>query len=525
MYDLPVYTVFIEILDIVFLTFWGYCLCFFFGSYLCLRRRFLRRGRNISGIMPPKYAWTEPVRTGWPLWVFWVLWKRLSDALIEVSYNSVEMLCKQVAVYGVLFFFMTLLYTGRREVVLYVSVTFTAVSEICRFLAYSTSLLGNWLYSLGQYMLEQEKIKNLEGYVTLLVAHSAIVQLLMNVVFGVCLYGTLRYIRNTLGGESLSLDRTERNFLLLPGCTGLLFCVFLRVIMVTMEDQQPRFLFDKYPVLIGVMPALLILCLYSILYSVKLFRQLRELHEQKNRALILEQQLESMEEHLRETERVYAGVRAMKHDMKNQLAVMTELAERQEAGSQLRDYLAQMNRTMGGLDFPYSTGNPVVDTLLAIKYHEMQERIPGILFEAEQLIIPGNLKVRPMDLNLILGNGLDNAIEACERMLGREADGRIQEDLGDRTEAPKIRVSTMMKGSFFLLEIENTFDGRLNCPAGREFPQTSKEDSTLHGIGLRSIRDTALKYHGGVDWNAEDGAFTLTVMLKNGDSVTVRPGH
>ena len=172
---------------------------------------------------------------------------------------------------------------------------------------------------------------------------------------------------------------------------------------------------------------------------------------------------------------------------------------------------------------------------MAIKYHEMREKVPGISFQAEDLLIPEGLKVSPMDLSLILGNGLDNAIEACERLAategrttvakgktaaaGPESSSAGREEAAEGasiagTEGPWIRVRTMMRASFFLLEIANSFDGNLNYSPGQEFPETSKQDTGLHGIGLTSIRETARKYCGGVDWQGEDKVFTLTVMLK-----------
>lgn len=119
-----------------------------------------------------------------------------------------------------------------------------------------------------------------------------------------------------------------------------------------------------------------------------------------------------------------------------------------------------------------------------------------------------------MDLSLILGNGLDNAIEACERLV--EAGGASGTGEKAESEQPWIRVETMMKASCFFLEIANSFDGKVNCSPGQEFPATLKEEGSLHGIGLQSIKATAMKYHGGVDWSAEEKVFTLTVMLKPG---------
>lgn len=496
------YNLLIEAMDFGMTVFWGWCLGWFYGGILHLKCRAGEEGRRKGSAGDGVGFW---LKNGWPLWCFWIAAKLLTDNLIQPEYNSIRMLEKLFLLYGGLYLFTCLCYRGKRSTILFLSVTFTAVSEIGRFLAYTASLLGNWMYRLDYRLWERGKISDLERYMALLELQAWVMQLFMNVIFGVCLWKALSYVRKSLGEREPELDRTELIFLMLPGGTGLVLCVLLRIIMVTVEGEIPRFLYDKYPLLAGVVPVLLLLCLFSILFSVKLLRQLRELHEEKNKNVILGQQLESMEEHIRETERVYAGVRVMKHDMKNQLAVVAELAERPEAKRELQDYLAQLNRTLGQLDFPCRTGSAAVDTLLGIKYHEMRERIPGITFKAEEFVIPERLRVRPMDLSLILGNGLDNAIEACERMAA--GDGAVI--------SPWIRISAMMRNSFFLLAIENSFDGNLKYTVGREFPDTRKEDGGLHGIGLRSIGTVALKYHGGVDWSAEGGVFTLTVLLKN----------
>lgn len=500
------YNILAEIMDIGLTMCWACCLCYFYGEFLHLKCA--ASGKEDAGTAFRGKKTGIFWKNSWPLWCFWIAERLLLNRLILSEYSSFKMLGKFLLLYGSLFLFTCLCYKGKRSTVLFLSVTFAAVSEIGRFLAYTVSLLGNWLFDLDYRLWERGKIMDLELYVALLEIQSCVIQLIMNVFFGVCLWKALSYIRESFRECGPDFDRAELTFLLLPGCTGLALCVLLRIIMVTMEGELPRFLYDKYPLLIGVVPVLLLLCLFSILYSVKLFRQLRYLHEEKNRNAVLGQQLESMEEHLRETERVYAGVRAMKHDMKNQLAVLAELAERPETKTELQTYLAQVNQTLSRLDFPCRTGSAAVDTLLGIKYHEMRERIPGIVFETEGLVIPESLRVRHMDLSLILGNGLDNAIEACERLSHAGESGKDGS-------FPWIRVSAMMKASFFLLLIENSFDGRLKFDGERDFPVTRKEDGSLHGIGLRSIETVAIKYHGGADWSAEGKVFTLTVLLKN----------
>lgn len=522
------YDVMLVVMDAVVFTFWGWCLYRFCGCFLVLRRLGHRDGDRLR-------AGKSFFRNGWPMWCFWTGWKWLVSMFTETDYDTVRLLLRTIVVYGALFLFLWVFYEGRRGALLFSFVTFVAVSEISRFMAHAAMSLGNHLYDLLDPMVLEGLITDLEVYLRLIRIYACLMQVIMNLVFMIVLRGTLRRLSAGFEGGRQGFEREELKFLLLPGCTAIMFCVLLRIILVTMEDQIPQTLYEKYPLLTVVVPLLLILCLCLVLYSARLFCRLKYLHEERNRSLILEKQLEGMEEHLRETERIYAGVRAMKHDMRNQLAVVTELAGQSGAKEELQTYLAQLNQTLDELDFPCRTGSAALDTLVAIKYHEMREKVPGISFQAEDLLIPEGLKVSPMDLSLILGNGLDNAIEACERLAategrttaakgktaaaGPESSSAGREEAAEGasiagTEGPWIRVRTMMRASFFLLEIANSFDGRLNYSSGQEFPETSKKDTGLHGIGLTSIRETARKYCGGVDWQGEDKVFTLTVMLK-----------
>lgn len=500
------YNAILEIVEVAVDLFWGWCLCCFCGRFLRLKRM-----KDANAARTPS---RKLFRNGWPMWFFWAVLKWLMGHMAEpaaIVYDTGAMIVKNMLLYGALYLFLRIFYEGRRGALLFSFVTFVAVSEISRFLAYAVTPLGNWLNDLVYRMLEED-IADLNSYFLLIVTNNFVMQIFMYMIFLGCLYGTLYQVGKAFRGSDPGYDRAELRFLLLPGCIGTVFCLFLRILLMTMEEGRPRFLYDSYPLTMGVVPVMLLLCLCSILYSVKLSRELRELHEERNRSVILEQQMESMEEHLRETERVYAGVRAMKHDMKNQIAVVTELMDHSQARAELQNYLEQMNSTLSALDFPCRTGSAVVDTLVGIKFHEMRERIPGVLFQHEELLIPAGLKVGSMDLSLILGNALDNAIEACQRMQEREERTGTP---GDKETQPWIRAGTMMRAPYFLLEIANSFDGELRYSAGQEFPETEKEDSSLHGIGLQSIQAAAGKYHGGVDWSTEGNVFTLTVMLKN----------
>lgn len=70
-----------------------------------------------------------------------------------------------------------------------------------------------------------------------------------------------------------------------------------------------------------------------------------------------------------EMERVYSGIRSVKHDMKNTLLVIERLsvAGGAKENPELRRYLAGLNRTFEELEVRFKTGNAVVDALLHMK--------------------------------------------------------------------------------------------------------------------------------------------------------------
>ena len=78
-----------------------------------------------------------------------------------------------------------------------------------------------------------------------------------------------------------------------------------------------------------------------------------------------------------------------------------------------------------------------------------------------------------------------------------------------------ITLSSFTRGKMFFIEVENSFDGKIIRKKHSEFPVTDKQDKNVHGIGLSNIKNTAQKYHGGVDWTVENKKFILTIMLQN----------
>lgn len=488
------YYLIVETADFTLNLIWAFLFCF-------LHRHFFRLKRH------PDSRWASFFPG-----ILWLGTKKLINSLVIITFteptDTVKGLFKLFLTYGSLLIISFLFYRGNRKQLLLVSMMFAAVSEISRFLSFSLSVFWNKIYDLYTDWFERNYLQiDIKKYLSLMEKLAILQQVSYTVFFIAVMYGACRYLRRSFKSRELPLHRTEFLFLMFPSTSSFLLCILLRTIMFTTEDAILKSFYDSFPLLIGIVPLLLILCLFSMLYSVKLYQEMLTLNEERNRRAVLEKQIVSMEEHARELERIYSGVRSMKHDMKNQLAVLANLIGRQHGNNELPDYLEQLNRTLGKLDIPFQTGSTVVDSLLSMKYHEICEKLPKIKFDAENLIFPKKCGIQPTDLCIILGNALDNAIEACEKL----AAGSGQDEYF-------IRLSSLCRQETLLITAENSFNGELIIGQGGIFPSTTKTDGNAHGIGMHNIRAAAQRYRGGVSWEAKDHVFTLTVLLVNGDA-------
>ena len=101
-----------------------------------------------------------------------------------------------------------------------------------------------------------------------------------------------------------------------------------------------------------------------------------------------------------------------------------------------------------------------------------------------------------LDIYTLLGNALDNAIEAVMKY---EKEKRV------------ISLTIREQGQMLHIFIDNYFEGKLKLKNG--YLVTSKADKDYHGFGVRSIRMIAKKYKGDVQISQEKRTFGLQVMI------------
>lgn len=187
----------------------------------------------------------------------------------------------------------------------------------------------------------------------------------------------------------------------------------------------------------------------------------------------------------------YQQVREFKHDIENQFSVLKDMLENNDTDA-AKEYLVKLGSFVRLANRLCYTGNNSVDSIINIK--GSLARTYDIEFICKVNIIT-SIKANELELCRIIGNGLDNAIEGCQR-----------------TDAPHkhIWISLTEEREKLFLVITNSSD-----KVDTSVLSSTKKEKGLHGIGVSSIKSSVDRLGGLVNFDYEDGIFKLSIMVRN----------
>ena len=213
----------------------------------------------------------------------------------------------------------------------------------------------------------------------------------------------------------------------------------------------------------------------------------RELAEMKsNEAMILERQYYSLSESYERNAKLF-------HDFRNHCGVLKNYLAKDKPDEALK-YLEDLTGEGSSYNSEVWTGDETVDYLITSKKALAEQK--SIAFEAD-VEFPRNTNIKSNDLCTILGNVLDNAVEACERV--------------DDPDKRKVRLIIRRIQQMLIIKVENTYENKPIVVEGDY--KTSKTDGGLHGWGIKSAETAAEKYDGMVQSSCTDDLFTTVVTL------------
>lgn len=202
----------------------------------------------------------------------------------------------------------------------------------------------------------------------------------------------------------------------------------------------------------------------------------------------MQQQLDFQKEKYRQLSVAYKNTRSVVHDTKKHYLTIQEFIS-QKNYDKLSGYLYTACENLESTYARYNTGNLVIDSLLT-NYKNIAEQ-NGIKFIDEINLTSENIPVEDYDLCIIIGNLLDNSINACIRSDDYEKFINIQIIIDDNDK--------------FIIHIKNTL------PYDTEM-KNNEYNEIDHGFGMRNIENMVNKYHGMQKIIAADYYETLIVI-------------
>lgn len=178
-----------------------------------------------------------------------------------------------------------------------------------------------------------------------------------------------------------------------------------------------------------------------------------------------------------------------KHDFNNfRIGLKAYIKEKDFQGAD--SYINELDEKFNHGENIVETGNTALDAILNTKIAIAESK--GISVSTK-IQIPEKMSVEPIDLCIIFGNALDNAIEACERI---------------KTCDKKISIMIMCKDAAVFCKVVNTAINGIN-----PLFTTSKLDKTNHGFGLENIRTALMKYNAMPTIERTDTEFILKFVI------------
>lgn len=389
-------------------------------------------------------------------------------------------------------------YKDKKQRISYLVFTAYTVNELIMFTLHTTfTLIFRGISEIMIHMAMSENRFVLENFQAIFEGIQIIWNLTFQAVLLLFFYHSLKLLKSNLGYVGKKINRVQELFLAVPSAMGLCLCILLRSILYAFNGRQIKFLIDEYPETNLLIPLVSFLSLVLIILSAVILKKLVESSEKEVLVEVYQNQIVDMEEHMKDVERLYDGIRGIRHDMKNHVADLEILLKQEHNADEtyqieMQKYLDDMCNTMEELDMNCNTGNPVTDVVISRKMRKAgQDKIPFTC----NFIFPSGLNIGAFDLSILLNNGLDNALEASKN-----------------EENPYIQLDSYVRERMFFIEIRNGFTGCL--PEDGKGLKTSKGDETSHGIGIKNMQNCAEKYFGALQWKSSEGEFLLTIMLQ-----------
>lgn len=218
---------------------------------------------------------------------------------------------------------------------------------------------------------------------------------------------------------------------------------------------------------------------------------LQKIFELENERMTLEEQTRAYENQNQLIQSSNHRIREVKHDINNHLMVIGELARKYE-NEELEAYIGKMISETRDKKLLVNSGNFIFDSLINHKLKDVEKELQLKI----KIEVPQEIKVLSYDITVILGNLIDNALQALDKVNEDKKKLSIQ--------------ASYIKGNLHIY-VDNTYEGELLMEDGMYL--TAKAEKEQHGIGLQNIMQSLANYEGCMKITHSNEMFFVAVLI------------
>ena len=236
--------------------------------------------------------------------------------------------------------------------------------------------------------------------------------------------------------------------------------------------------------------ASLIMLIISNMLIVKLMNDFHNEVVNENKLILAEKMIEQQQKQYQMMFEENEVIHKLRHDQKNFIIGLLSQIQNKDYDEMVKQLNAQLQELQAGSG-QNICGNSVIDTIINYKISEAKKKNIKIDFHYKGL---HNIQISGIDLAILLGNALDNAIEATEKI--------------EETEKRTVELYIYLKGNQLVVIIENNVIQNVDV----EHLQTEKTGN--HGYGVVNMKSVVNKYAGSLSFFCEDKVFKTVIVLE-----------
>lgn len=244
----------------------------------------------------------------------------------------------------------------------------------------------------------------------------------------------------------------------------------------------------------------------AIVFSWLIYRITQKMIYQSQQEIIWkmrEEEFHKKDFYIKSMNDILQTIKSQRHDLNNYLSTLyglIYLGRFEDA----EKYITEINDRISNMNNIIETSHPVITALVSMKKNKAFEDNIDMILDID---LPEDLPLDFVDLSIIIGNLLDNAIEACQL---------IKEEM-----ERKIELTIYVKKDYLIIQINNTKASSIKVETENIIGRfTTKSEQVNHGFGLGNIEYVVKQYNGIMNIEDLGNEFRVNIALLMGEDVS-----